>query len=112
MDSVGEVQNIESAEYDGDDALEVTVELKHFEEAVRLVVNPSTMRIRSQYAKRPDGRTEHLEFGDYRSIEGVNIPHSFDAKVDGEPEGQFVLHKASFNIGVSSSLFHPKSLRD
>jgi len=112
LDGEGEVQFIEPSSYDGADVLELTVRLKRFPEPVRLTVDPLTMQIRFQSTERFEGRRERIVFGDYRSVDRVNLAHRMEVEIDGKPEGRFLVNDASFNVGVGSGLFHAEDLSD
>jgi len=101
----GRIETIQTSVYKDKKLLEVNVVTGSDNPAKKVLVDPKTMTIVSEYSTSADGREIISEFFDYLSVDGVKIPHRILTRSAGSELSTFVVESISFNIGASSSLF-------
>jgi hypothetical protein len=85
------------------------LEIAYADIAVRWYVDPASGRIRrtAHEATSPTGKKVNVvsDFSDFKTADGINLPHHIDVATDGSPDQVVVLEEVAINPGFDPKIF-------
>lgn len=107
------VELIGKEDAEGRPAWELKVTRKNGEERYVYIDAETYLQTLTVTKRTVEGREIEIKsvIDDYRSVDGLQLPHSFDASAEGMPQGQSLrFSKAEINVPIEDSRFQKPSL--